>query len=457
MIYYILDMTTNNNVNFKAKGHIGEKINPIFYNMLMDATNMIYCYIFVEGKLVQKNDGQWEYVGGRSKGIHIYKGMTFEEFTKKILEKFDISFDAMKMHYTLKFNPRVIQDLEDEDDLDKVVSHSDDFANVYLVDLPCPPVPFPSSNASCDAIPNTMMLSRGFVSRRANSEYTPLESICFHEAILGLGHTFKNAEEFRNAIYQMSLGGRFEYKYKKNSPMHMSVKCSVEGCPWKITAHAVEGNVILRVHIYQVNHNHIAQDECSSKVKVSSKRGAVVVEDVFRTTPDYLPRQICKDFERDHGVQLTYNQVWNLKEKAKERIYGAPRESYTFVPWLCHRLKEINPDTIVEYTFDEGHFMQFGPYKGALLFAIAYDAMIECSFLPLVWLENFSSFLNKQNIREKKGKEDALLLLDNIAYARLEIDYNEVFEKLVRFNDNLGKWVVKNNPEHWAMSKFLKK
>nr|CAN61574.1 hypothetical protein VITISV_023349 [Vitis vinifera] len=427
----------------------------------------------------------------------------------------------MKMHYTLKFNPRVIQDLEDEDDLDKVVSHSDDFANVYLVDLPC--VEAIEAN-----IPNTEL---------AIGEYTPLESIRFREAILGLGHTFTNAEEFRNAIYQMSLGGRFEYKYKKNSPTHMSVKCSVEGCPWKITAHAVEGNVILRVHIYQVNHNHIAQNECSSKVKVSSKRGAVVVEDVFRTTPDYLPRQICKNFERDHGVQLTYNQVWHLKEKAKERIYGAPRESYTFVPWLCHRLKEINPDTIAEYTSDEGHFMQLfiayaftiqgfikgcrpvlaidschlsGPYKGALLFAIAYDAddgmfllafgvVSSENYEDWYWFleklkgvldgkeiifdrhqgilrsvselfgignhaycyrhvkENFSSFLNKQNIRGKKGKEGALLLLDSIAYARLEIDYNEVFEKLVRFNDNLGKWVAKNNPEHWAMSKFLKK
>ena len=148
-----LDMATNNTVNFKAKAHIGEKINPIFYNMhnclfynmtfvlclyrLMGETNRKYCYIFVGGKLVQKKDGQWEYVGGRSKGIHIYKGMPYEEFTKKILEKFEISFDAMKMHYTLKFNPRVIQDLEDEDDLDDVVSHSDDFANVYLVDLPC--------------------------------------------------------------------------------------------------------------------------------------------------------------------------------------------------------------------------------------------------------------------------------------------------------------------------------
>ena len=71
--------------------------------------------------------------------------------------------------------------------------------------------------------------------------------------------------------------------------------------------------------------------------------------------------------------------------------------------------------------------------------------------------EKISSFLNRQNIRGKKGKEDVLLLLDNIVYARLDVDYNEAFEKLVHFNDNLAKWVAENNPEHWAMSKFLKK
>ena len=70
--------------------------------------------------------------------------------------------------------------------------------------------------------------------------------------------------------------------------------------------------------------------------------------------------------------------------------------------------------------------------------------------------EKISSFLNRQNIKGKKGKEDVLLLLDNIVYAKLDVDYNDAFEKLVHFNDNLAKWVAENNPEHWAMSKFLK-
>ena len=62
--------------------------------------------------------------------------MSFEEFTQKVLDKFDISLNVMRMHYTLKFNPKVIQDLKDKDDLDNVVSHSDEFANVYIVQSP---------------------------------------------------------------------------------------------------------------------------------------------------------------------------------------------------------------------------------------------------------------------------------------------------------------------------------
>ena len=144
-----------------------------------------------------------------------------------------------------------------------------------------------------------------------------MESNRFREVILGSGHTFINVEEFRNVIYHMSLVGRFHFKYEKNSLTHMSVKCSAEGCPWKITSHAVEENEILQVHTYQVNHNHIAQDKCSSKVRVSSKRDVVVVEDVFRTTSEYLSYQICEDFERDHGVQLTITKHDTLKRRQK--------------------------------------------------------------------------------------------------------------------------------------------
>ena len=86
---------------------------------------------------MQPNDGVWEYIGGRSKGICVYKGVPFEEFTSRILNKFDISLNTVKMHYILKFNPKVIQGLEDMDDLDNAISYSNYFVDVYLVELSC--------------------------------------------------------------------------------------------------------------------------------------------------------------------------------------------------------------------------------------------------------------------------------------------------------------------------------
>ncbi|KAL6338671.1 hypothetical protein AAG906_021488 [Vitis piasezkii] len=78
-----------------------------------------------------------------------------------------------------------------------------------------------------------------------------------------------------------------------------------------------------------------------------------------------------------------------------------------------------------------------GPYKGALLLVITYDT--DDGMCPLALSVNFASFFNRQKIRGKKWKEDALLLLDSIAYARLDIDYNKAFEKPVHFNEDLAR------------------
>ena len=91
------------------------------------------------------------------------------------------------------------------------------------------------------------------------------------------------------------------------------------------------------------------------------------------------------------------------------------------MPWLCHRLREINLKTIVEYTSDEGHFMKLfityvfsiqgfimgcrpilaidschlsSLYKETLLSIIAYDAddgMFPIT-LGMVSLENYEDW-----------------------------------------------------------------
>ena len=51
-------------------------------------------------------------------------------------------------------------------------------------------------------------------------------------------------------------------------------------------------------------------------------------------------------------------------------------------------------------------------------------------------------------MKGKKCKMDALLLLDSVAYARLDDDYVVAMEKLKAYNSDLAKWVKENSPQH---------
>ena len=68
--------------------------------------------------------------------------------------------------------------------------------------------------------------------------------------------------------------------------------------------------------------------------------------------------------------------------------------------------------------------------------------------------ENFSSFLNKQNTKGCKRKENALEWLDKIAYVGLDTDYNAHMFELRKYNESLATWIKQYEPEHWAMSKL---
>ena len=74
--------------------------------------------------------------------------------------------------------------------------------------------------------------SYGFSHRCAESNMLKHDSRWFVNSIMGSGHTFPNVAEFRDVVYLMSIAGRFCYCFKRNSMKHMTVICTVSGCPW---------------------------------------------------------------------------------------------------------------------------------------------------------------------------------------------------------------------------------
>ena len=65
-----------------------------------------------------------------------------------------------------------------------------------------------------------------------------------------------------------------------NSSKRMTVVCTIEDCPWKITARAIGDSNIVQVHTFQNVHNHCLGDIALSQPLVRSTCASLVIDDV---------------------------------------------------------------------------------------------------------------------------------------------------------------------------------
>ena len=69
--------------------------------------------------------------------------------------------------------------------------------------------------------------SLGFSHRSTESHPIDIQCRPIQNAIIDSGQTFHNANEFRDAVYMMSLVGRFRYRFKNNNSKKISVVCTI--------------------------------------------------------------------------------------------------------------------------------------------------------------------------------------------------------------------------------------
>ena len=74
------------------------------------------------------------------------------------------------------------------------------------------------------------LLSHGLSNRGVEIDVLQLNSRLLENTIVCSGQRFSNVSAFQDALYLMSLGGRFQYYFKRNAYRHMTVVCTINGC-----------------------------------------------------------------------------------------------------------------------------------------------------------------------------------------------------------------------------------
>ena len=118
-----------------------------------------------------------------------------------------------------------------------------------------------------------------FTHRCVESHPNKLQTMHFSNAILDSRQTFRNAYEFRDVVYLMSLVGKFRYIFKKNTPQRMSLVCTIDNCPRKITCRALGATDVVQVHTFENTHNHSLDDVVSSQPTIRANRASMVIDD----------------------------------------------------------------------------------------------------------------------------------------------------------------------------------
>ncbi|XP_028805899.1 uncharacterized protein LOC114760781 [Neltuma alba] len=341
-----------------------------------------------------------------------------------------------------------------------------------------------------------------------------MNSTKWKDLIIGEGQIFPNATTLRKTLYKYSLCQKFSYVFIKNNQQKIIVKCKVDGCPWYMGAYSMgahQDTEFLTIRTYKSEHIHHAQDNLIVPHSGRSNLAASIVIDDLRCNVDKSPNEIRKDLYKEYGVQLNYTQAYRVRKRALMELHGRVEDSYKVIPWMCERLMETDPDTVARWEGSDSNrferlFIAYGcsikgfvegcrpiiyidgchlsgPYKGTLLSACAFDADNE--LFPLAYdqsnaiigavktvfdgdrhafcyrhvKENYSAQYVKINrgVRRtsENNKENALNLLDGIAYARHDNEFNVAMGNLRLFCPQLAQWVESHGDvDRWAQSKF---
>ncbi|XBH62322.1 hypothetical protein VPH35_116574 [Triticum aestivum] len=186
------------------------------------------------------------------------------------------------------------------------------------------------------------------------------QKICasWENTITGVGQVFEGPKEFRDALHKYAIAHRFHYRFVKNDSSRVTVECTDEGCPWRI--HASKSSANQEFMIKKVVGSHTCESETVKSNRLASQKWvASVIKEKLRDSPNYRPRDIANDLQREYGLSLNYSQAWRGKLIARKELYSPHEEACNQLPWFRDRIFATNPGSMATVEALEGSKFRF--------------------------------------------------------------------------------------------------
>ncbi|KAJ0969630.1 hypothetical protein J5N97_022507 [Dioscorea zingiberensis] len=338
------------------------------------------------GEFVTGRDGSMSYSGGEAHAIEVTGDMKISDFKAEISSMFNCRGDTFTIKYFLPNNKRTLITISNDKDLQRMVDFSagSNTTDVYVlkkVEHRTSRSVVADSGTPTDATATLVTLDDA---KRRKLCTTGWESM-----LNGVGQVFDGPKAFRDALHKYAIANSFLYKFIKNDGVRVTAECLAENCPWRV--HASKSPAKQEFTIKKMNNTHTCRREIGKEGhRLASQRWvASVIKERLRESPNYRPREIANDLNREYGLNLKYAQAWRGKFVAKKELQNPHEEACNQLPWYCERIMETNPGSVATLrTTDNSKCHIFVAFHASL-------SGFEHGCRPLIFLDGFSLKANK--------------------------------------------------------------
>ncbi|GMJ11147.1 MUSTANG 7 [Hibiscus trionum] len=350
------------------------------------------------GEFEIEKDGSLLYRGGDAHAIDVDDQTKLDDFKMEVAEMFNCSISTMSIKYFLPGNSKTLITVSNDKDLERMIRfHADSItADVFIMmeemvapdvsNMPTsrssrttlseevPPLDDPplgavddtqtsiSLGVSLDIVDDINHFDADIDLPSDIASILPISVIPYEKhakvagqwenTITGVGQRFSGVQEFRESLRKYAVAHQFAFKYKKNDSHRVTVKCKVEGCPWRI--HASRLSTTQLICIKKMNPTHTCGGSALAGGHQATRSWvASIIKERLKDFPDYKPKDIVNDIKQEYGIQLNYSQAWRAKEIAMEQLQGSYKDAYSQLPSLCDRIMETNPGSLATFTTKE--------------------------------------------------------------------------------------------------------
>lgn len=295
------------------------------------------------GEFVIGRDGSMSYSGGEAHAVEVTSDMKLNDFKVEISSMFNCIGDTFTIKYFLPSNRKTLITISNDKDLQRMVdfSASSNTTDVYILKKV-------EHRTSRSVVADSGTPTDAPAATLVTVDDTKRRKLChtgWENMLNSVGQVFDGPKAFRDALHKYAIANSFTYKFIKNDGVRVTAECSAENCPWRV--HASKSPAKQEFTIKKMNNIHTCRREIGKAHRLASQRWvASVIKEKLREAPNYKPREIANDLNREYGLNMKYAQAWRGKYVAKKELRNPHEEARNQLPWYCERIMETNPGSV---------------------------------------------------------------------------------------------------------------